>query len=241
MKQEIPTKTEAKPTFSHSTTPSRLRAASSKAKDSPKPQTSNGVSPALRARAKSVPQVDSNGLNTRRSLVLNKPKSGDDVVVGSQRGRELEDGKIVGRSGNRPVVVEQFSRPRRRADPSSRRNEEDPDEKKKELQQKLDLSQTSVRNLQSEVVALKAELDKAHSLNVELQSQNRKLSDDLAAAEAKIAALAIRDQVRINQCPFLTVSIWWTLYICIFQSVPFKPHLTFFFLFPFFRFCVTSR
>lgn len=185
MNQEIPPKTERKQSILHSTTPSRPRAAS-KAKDSsPKPESFHGVasvSPTLRARAKSATQeASSNGHKIRKSLVLNKPKSVAEDGVGSHKGRE-----IVGRSGNRPVV-EQFARP-------SRRNEENPDGKKRDLQEKLDLSENLVRNLQSEVMGLKAELDKSQGLNVELESQNKKLNDDLVAAQAKIAALTSQEQ-----------------------------------------------
>lgn len=111
--------------------------------------------------------------------MLNKPKSGEEDVVG--------------RTGNNRLVVEQFARPRLRrpSDPSCRRNEneDDPDGKCKDSL----LSETLIQNLQSEVLTLKAELDKAQSLNVELQSQNKKLTRDLAAAETKIAAFSCRD------------------------------------------------
>lgn len=111
--------------------------------------------------------------------MVNKPKAGEEAVVSRTR-------------NSRPAV-EQFARPRQRrpSDPCCRRNEkeDDPDGKSKASLQ----SETLIQNLQSEVLALKAELDKAQSLNVELQSQNKKLSHDLAAAEAKIAAFTNRD------------------------------------------------
>lgn len=118
--------------------------------------------------------------------MLNKSKFGEEVVVS--------------RTGNNRQVVEQFARPRprRSSDPSCRRNrnEDDPDVgKRKELL----WSETSMQNLQSELLALKAELDRAQSLNAELRSQNMKLTHDLSAAEAKIAALSCRDhQVRVS-------------------------------------------
>ncbi|XP_021889454.1 protein CHUP1, chloroplastic isoform X2 [Carica papaya] len=56
-------------------------------------------------------------------------------------------------------------------------------------QEKLQFSEVLVKDLQSQLLALKADLDKAQTLNAQLQSQNNKLSQDLAAAEAKIAAL----------------------------------------------------
>ncbi|KAF3456432.1 hypothetical protein FNV43_RR01082 [Rhamnella rubrinervis] len=175
------TKAECKPIdMSQPTTPSRLRAPS-KLKDSPKP-----------SRAKSLsPDVNDNS-KPRRSLALTKPKSGEQPL-GSQKGREHEEPKVVGRPVHLPAV-EQFSRPRRQrpVDPSCKKLDDDP-YRKKELEDKLEKSETLIENLQSEVVYLKAELDKALGFNVELQSQNKKLTHDLAAAEAKIAALSTRD------------------------------------------------
>ncbi|KAB1206210.1 Protein CHUP1, chloroplastic [Morella rubra] len=169
---------ECKPTdMSQSTTPSRVRASPNTHRDSPKstPETkTNRTSLARAAAAKPAPTP------ARRQLVLNKPKSEEKVVA-------------VGRTGNNRHVVEQFARPRlrRSLDPSCRRNEkeEDPDGKRKESF----WGETSIQNLQSEVLALKAELDKAQSFNAELQSLNVKLTHDLAAAEAKIAALSCHD------------------------------------------------
>lgn len=181
MKQAT-TKAECKSIDMEPTTPSRLRAPS-KLKDSPKP-----------SRAKSVsPDVNDNS-KPRRSLWLTKPKSGEQPV-GSQKGRELEEPKVVGRPGHLPAV-EQFVRLRRQrpVDPSCKKLEDDPDGNK-ELQDKLEKSETLIKNLQSEVFSLKAELDKALGSNVELQSQNKKLTNDLAAAEEKIATLSTRDPV----------------------------------------------
>ncbi|KAJ7955340.1 protein CHUP1, chloroplastic-like [Quillaja saponaria] len=178
-----------------STTASRLRALP-KIKESPKPpEAVNGVSS---ARAKSVPPDLKNISKARRAFVLNKPKSGE-VVVGSQKGREIEEVKIVGHSVNRQTM-EQFARPRRRlVDTSCRRNEDDPDGKKKELQEKLDFSENLIKNLQAEVLVLMAELDKSKNLNMELESQNRKLCEDFAAAEAKMLAFGSRPQELIGE------------------------------------------
>ncbi|PQQ07560.1 protein CHUP1 chloroplastic [Prunus yedoensis var. nudiflora] len=175
MKQGTPpssTKSESKVSgnMSQPTPPSYLRAsASSKAKESPS------------AKA-----------------IKSKPKSGE-LMLGSQKSKELEETKVVGRPGNRQVA-EQFVRPRRQrpADPNSNRNEEDPHEKNRELQEKFDMSESLIMNLQAEVLALKAELDKTQFLNVELQSQNKNLTEKLAAAEAKIAAFTSREQRETN-------------------------------------------
>lgn len=155
-----------------------------------------------------------NGNNTqkinRRSLLISKPKSGEEfpVVVGSQKGREFEDVKAVNRSVNR-AVVESYARPIRQRPTDSKNskkmNEVDSMDGKKELQETLEQNESLIRVLKSEVLELKAELGKTESLNVELQSQNKKLSEDLAAAEAKITALNTRNQeVRITK-PFIFI------------------------------------
>ncbi|XP_030508750.2 INCREASED PETAL GROWTH ANISOTROPY 1-like protein 1 [Cannabis sativa] len=179
-------------TTTTTTTPSRLRAPS-KFKDSPKP-----------SRAKSVtPDANDNNSRPRRPLVLTKPKSGE-LGLGSQKGRELDESKLVGRLGNRPVV-EQFSRPRRlrSSDVASSKKTEDfnnnnnnPDGKNKDLHDKLQMSDALIRDLQSQVLSLKTELDKAHGFNSELLSRNKKLAEELEAAEAKIASTSSPDQTK---------------------------------------------
>lgn len=186
--------------ISHSsaTTPSRFRA-TPKVKESLK-----AAGDVLRDRAKSVPPDVKNDSKAQRSLVLRNPKSGD-VAAGSQKGRELEEAKIGGRARAARTVVEQFARPRRLrpgvSSVTSRRNEDgvvDGNKKKREeLQEKFELNENLVKSLQSEVLALKVELEKALSLNGELESKNRKLTEDLAAAEHKIATLSSFDQVRV--------------------------------------------
>nr|XP_028951235.1 protein CHUP1, chloroplastic-like isoform X2 [Malus domestica] len=183
--------------MSSQTTKSYLRAsASSRAKESP--------TAARPARAKSVsPDVNSeSSRSTGRALLLsNKPKSGE-LVLGSQKSKELEEIKIVGRTGNRQAA-EQFSRPRRlrAVESNSKRNglnEDDPHGKNRELEEKLEMSESLIAGLRAEVAALKAELDKTQGFNVELQSQNESLSRNLAAAEAKISASATPEQRETN-------------------------------------------
>ncbi|KAH7513543.1 hypothetical protein FEM48_Zijuj12G0211400 [Ziziphus jujuba var. spinosa] len=202
------------------TTPSRLKASSSKLKDSPTPPKPSN------SRAKSLLSADvnhnHNSIKVRRPLGGSKqPKSAEQSEeaplppLGSQKGgglgrRELEESKAVVR--RHPVAVEQFARPRRHQrsasvmDPTTpKKIEHDPpsqlhriSNKKKsnseqELQEKLEMSQSFIRNLESEMLSLKAELDKARAFNLELQSHNDKLTRDLAAAEAKVQALSSRD------------------------------------------------
>ncbi|KAJ4955721.1 hypothetical protein NE237_012504 [Protea cynaroides] len=197
MNQEIlTTAADSKLSYSKSTTPSRLRV-SSKAKDSLKLDVSNGVSPGLRARPKSVPPDPNNSQKVRRSLGLNKLKSTEDVV-GSQKRREGEEIKSVGRTGKR-TVVEQFAQPRRSVELSSQRVEDDTGGKRKELQGKHRASENLVKDLQSEISTLKFQLEKLRSLNVELESQNRQFAKDLAAAEAKISALESRQKEPVDE------------------------------------------
>ncbi|XP_010271031.1 PREDICTED: uncharacterized protein LOC104607167 isoform X2 [Nelumbo nucifera] len=196
MKHELSTTitTEAKPSFSQPTTPYRLTT-SSKAKHSPTSAVSTRLSPGLKPRPGSAPPYPNyNAQKVRRSLGLNKQKSGEHVA-GLEKGREADDVGIVGRSLDRPVF-EQFAKPRRRIDLSVtvKRVEDDPDGKKKELQEKLLASENLVKDLQSEISALKNHLEKLQTLNLELESQNRQYAKDLIAAEEKISAFSSGDK-----------------------------------------------
>lgn len=141
--------------------------------------------------------------------------------MGSQKGTRIEQPKVLPRSVNSPVG-EQFARPTRRVnDPvnSRKKNEGDLDGKKKELQEKIESDGVLINSLQSEVLELKAELDKVNRLNIELQFNNKKLSEDLAAAEEKITALTTRDQVRIykpmfDYCEFCKISVLHLSHLC---------------------------
>lgn len=116
------------------------------------------------------------------------------AVVGSRKGREAEEAEVV-------VVA----RPRRRLGDFGLRKsgDDDPDGKKrKELQEKLEVSENLIKNLQSEVLALKEELERVKSLNVELESQNTKLTRNLAAAEAKQATVGIGNSGKVRICKF---------------------------------------
>ncbi|XAR49762.1 hypothetical protein NMG60_11033063 [Bertholletia excelsa] len=179
---------------------------------------SSSISPSSKARAKSVPRdtnLHNNNQRARRPLLGNRPKSGDDVPVvanpsssSSQKAKLFvsDEVKAIRRLGSRPVV-EQFSWPRRQRpvgqpishSASTKKNEGDRhhhlnEKETKELRQKLNQNETLITNLQSEVLELKAELDKARSFNVELQSRNHKLSEDLATAQSQIATLSTHDQ-----------------------------------------------
>ena len=85
----------------------------------------------------------------------------------------------------------------------SRKSEDDDShgKKKKELlQEKLEVSENLIKSLQSEVLALREELDRVKSLNVELESQNTKLTQNLAAAEAKISNVGIGNNGKVRIC-----------------------------------------
>ncbi|XP_057415637.1 protein CHUP1, chloroplastic isoform X2 [Lotus japonicus] len=179
----------------------RLRAA----RESPKtpPEVVNRVLSISSTRAKSVPPDLKNSSKAKRGLVLNKAKSIEEVE-GSQKGREGEEAKVV--------VLSAAARIRRRVgDFGLRRGEDDPDGKNKkkqkeveeELKEKLEVSESLIKNLQSEMLELKVELDKARSVNMELESQNRKLTQELSAAEAKIAALgnSVKEPIGEHQSP----------------------------------------
>ncbi|KAK9136546.1 hypothetical protein Sjap_007140 [Stephania japonica] len=148
---------------SQSTTPSRVRGASPRVKQSPRSE----------VRPKSVVPPDPTiSQKVRRS-------------IGPQKSREVEEMKVVGRTGNRPAAVEQYARLRRRPDLNCH-----PDGEKKELREKLDASEDLVKDLQAEILVLNAQLQKLQGLNFELESQNRRLREDAAASEEKISALS---------------------------------------------------
>ncbi|KAL5981684.1 hypothetical protein ACLOJK_015747 [Asimina triloba] len=182
MKQEIPT--ENKPSLSQSLTAAKLRA--SRAKETPKADSANRGSPGLKTRPKTAVPEPNNTAKARRSVVLNKLKSGEDLVA--QKGREVEERKVVYRPGGRDV--EQHVRLQRRTELNCKGIEDDQDEKRKELQQRLDASENAVKDLQAETLSLKDQLEKLQSLNVELESQNKRFAEELTTAEAKIASLS---------------------------------------------------
>jgi len=122
------------------------------------------------------------------------------ALVGSQKGREAEEAKVF-------VVA----RPRRRLGDFGLRKSEDDDpdgKKRKELQEKLEVSDNLIKSLQSEVLALKEELDKVKSLNAELESQNTILTRNLAAAKAKEATVGIGNSGKVRIYYVLPQKIW---------------------------------
>ncbi|XP_045813304.1 protein CHUP1, chloroplastic isoform X2 [Trifolium pratense] len=181
LKQQHHSDNKSLQTVPQTTTPTRLRLrASSKTKESPKtpptPEIVNRVSTISSTRAKSVPPDMKNNSKAKRGIVvMNKVEEVESSHKGGGGGggKEVEEAKVI-------VVT----RPRRR------RIEDDPDVKeKKELMEKLEVSENLIKSLQSEVKALKDELDKVKSLNIDLESQNMKLNQNLASAEAKIEAI----------------------------------------------------
>ncbi|OMO58594.1 hypothetical protein COLO4_34507 [Corchorus olitorius] len=127
------------------------------------------------AKAESRPKPVPTGVNDRSKSVHN-PKSGDQL---HQKGR----------------VVEQLARPRRLISTNLiNKSQEKTGANIDELTEKLNCSEALVKDLRTQMLDLKAELDGARSLNMELESINRKLNEDLTAAQAKLAALANRHQ-----------------------------------------------
>ncbi|XP_072954061.1 INCREASED PETAL GROWTH ANISOTROPY 1-like protein 2 isoform X2 [Typha angustifolia] len=162
-----------------------------RAKESPRVDSANGASPGLKARPKAAPLEPTRTQKARRSIQFNKLKPGIDDV-GSPKEKEVEDSKIMGRPANR--VVEQYASLRRRGDLNYRGSEHEADEKSEELQRRLDASEGLVRELQSEVSALKAQLQKLQGINIELETQKKKLGEELCAAEEKIKHLECHSQ-----------------------------------------------
>ncbi|XP_058757053.1 protein CHUP1, chloroplastic isoform X2 [Vicia villosa] len=146
------------------------------------PEIVNRVSPISSTRAKSVPPELKHNSKAKRSIVM---KSIQEVESSSHKGstREVEENKVVS-----------IARPRRRM------VEDDHDVKeKKELLEKLEVSESLIKSLQSEVKALKDELEHVTSLKIELESQNIKLTQNLATAQANLAAVATTSSTRKNE------------------------------------------
>lgn len=178
-----------------STTPSRVRAANSHHSviSRPRAQDDNGL--AGGKPKSSGHDVKNDPTKNRRSILLKRAKSGeeDTAVLAPQRGRSV----------NRPAVVEQFGCPRRQI---SRKSEETEmaaaamaeDEKRKQLEAKLAVNESLIKDLQEQVLNLKTELEDARSSNAELELKNRKISQDLVSAEAKISSLSSNDKVTLH-------------------------------------------
>lgn len=182
-------------TSATSTTPSRVRAANShysvisrtRAQDDSSKPKSSGHDP----------------VKNRRSSLLKRANSReeDTAVLAPQRARSV----------NRPAVVEQFGCPRRQI---SRRSDEaamtaaaaaaEEDEKRKKMEEKLVVNEALVKDLQAQVLSLKTELEEARNSNAELELKNKKLSQDLVSAEAKISSLSSNDKVTsiISSLPY---------------------------------------
>ncbi|OWM67373.1 hypothetical protein CDL15_Pgr000825 [Punica granatum] len=166
------------------TNPPKLIRPTSKVKDLPKD------------RARSVPpDIKNSSSKVVRRLLFGRPKSGDGHS-GPQKSREAEEPRVVAavtvaaRAGptRAAATAEQFARPRRV------RAVEGAEEKwRREMKEKVEMSENLIKNLECEVSGLRMQLEKARSLNSELESKNQKLSEDLAAAENKIAALSSRE------------------------------------------------
>ncbi|CAL9754176.1 unnamed protein product [Musa acuminata subsp. burmannicoides] len=165
------------------------RARTPRMKETPRVDSANGGSPGLKARPKPA-SVDASGTNVaRKSILFNKLRPAINGV-GDPKERNREEAKVVGSQD-----VEQYARLRRRADTSCRGSEDGASTKMRELQTRLDESERLLRDSQSEVLALRAQIEKLQVLNVELESQKKKLEESLSAAEAKIKALEKHDQV----------------------------------------------
>lgn len=126
-------------------------------------------------------------VKNRRSSLLKRANSReeDTAALAPQRARSV----------NRPAVVEQFGCPRRQI---SRRSDEaataEEDEKRKKMEEKLLVNESLIKELQAQVLSLKTELEEARNSNAELEIKNKKLSQDLVSAEAKISSLSSYDK-----------------------------------------------
>lgn len=159
------------------------------------------VSPTASTTA-TKPQGNPRAATSSRLRASSKPKDSHTLIGNNNNGNRVSPPLLPKPTPNsKPVLankpkprsgVEQFSRPTRRQHTPDLKNSDLGG--KKELDEKVDQemkSETLIRDLQTEVLELKADLDKAQRLNEELQLCNRKLSEELAAAEAKLTSTLI--------------------------------------------------
>ncbi|URE40300.1 hypothetical protein MUK42_33028 [Musa troglodytarum] len=161
------------------------RARVSRMKESPRVVTTNGASQGSRPRPSSTNVA-------RKSIQFNKLRPVvNDVRIPKERTHE--DAKVAGLHGSQ--VVEQHARLQWTVESNFKGPEDGASTRIKEVQGRLDESERMARDLQSEVLALKAQIEKLQVLNVGLESQKKKLEKDLSAAESKIKASEKHDQV----------------------------------------------
>ncbi|XP_057433996.1 protein CHUP1, chloroplastic-like [Lotus japonicus] len=149
-------------------------------------------------RAKSVTPESKNNSRAKRGLVMMNKSKPNEEVEGTQKCREVEEAKVAAQYASRHSV-EQLARPKRGVGDFVLKMNREEIHGKKELLEKLEVRESLIKNLQSEVLALKAELGKVKSLNVELDSHNRKLIQNLAAAEAKVATIGSCEKEPIGE------------------------------------------
>ncbi|CAH8381095.1 unnamed protein product [Eruca vesicaria subsp. sativa] len=173
-------------TSATSITPSRVRAANSHYSVISRPRAQDDNS----KPKSSGYDVKNDPVKNRRSFLLKRANSREDetAVLAPQRARSV----------NRPAVVEQFGCPRRQI---SRRSDEaamaaaaEEDEKRKKMEEKLVANESLIKDLEAQVLSLKTELEEARNSNAELELKNKKLSQDLVSAEAKISSLSSNDK-----------------------------------------------
>lgn len=159
------------------------------------------VSPTATTATK--PQGNPRAAASSRLKASSKPKDSHTTIGNNNNGNRVSPPLLPKPTPNsKPVLankpkprsgVEQFSRPTRRQHTPDLKNSDLGGKKEldEEVDQEKKKSETLIRDLQTEVLELKADLDRTQRLNEELQLCNRKLSEELAAAEAKLASTLI--------------------------------------------------
>lgn len=167
---------------------SRVRAANSHYSviSKPRAQDDTGLTGGGKPKSSSSHEPAKN----RRSILLKRAKSGEDETTVSAPPQRA-------RSVNRPAVVEQFGCPRRPISEDEKRK------KFQELEEKLVVKESLIKDLQLQVLSLKTELEEARSSNAELEMKNKKLSQDLVSAEAKMISSSLSSNDKVNILQFI--------------------------------------
>ncbi|KAJ0232091.1 hypothetical protein HA466_0294040 [Hirschfeldia incana] len=124
---------------------------------------------------------------TRAQDDSSKPKSSGHDPVKNRRSSLLK--RANSREEDTAVLAPQRARSVNR--PAAAAEE---DERRKKMEERLVVNESLIKDLQAQVLSLKTELEEARNSNAELELKNKKLSQDLVSAEAKISSLSCNDK-----------------------------------------------
>ncbi|PKA54721.1 Protein CHUP1, chloroplastic [Apostasia shenzhenica] len=168
----------------------------SRSTESVRTKASNDIFLGLKVRSSTGSLEPTNAHRALQSLSNSKNKPGQYEFRVLSEGK-LDYTKILGQIGNE--TFEQFPWSHCQWEKDCKIYEEERDSRKKELLQRVEGRENLVKELQFEVSRLKADLKKLLSRNIELESHNKLLAENLSASKAKISALENQEQMTLHE------------------------------------------